>query len=202
MVFVIFIIFSLQMGKKTYTFPLAASPGRPLQISVNDGGGTTSWGDLALPLARWCHTLCLIKSSSWVKVVDLRNKANQDKTEIQVFWSTWCTGPLRKRTIWDAEAGEEGYLLPGGPGGHVRVMLGPPMQSSDLLHPTCNPTQTMRDKPNRAGCHGGTSGEPQSPMMSICKFTIYLGKQLSYKWSPLFLSTPITVCPLLHVAKK
>lgn len=117
------------MGKKTYTFPLAASPGRPSQISVNDGGSTTSWGDLALPLARWCHTLCLIKSSSWVKVVVLRNKANQDKTEIQVFWSTWCTGPLRKRTIWEAEAAEEGYLLPGGPGGHVRVMLGPPIQS-------------------------------------------------------------------------
>lgn len=61
-----------------------------------------------------------------MKVVD---KANQDETEIQAFWSTCCTGPWRRGAGWDAEVGEEGYVLPGDFRGHIQVMLGPPMQA-------------------------------------------------------------------------
>lgn len=119
-----------------------------------------------------------------VKIVDLRNKAHQDKTEIQVFWST------QEQRDYLGDWGWWGrVLLPGDdpppPRGHVWVLLGPPMQSSNLLHPSCNLTQPMRDKPNRAGFHGSNLGAPWSPMTSLCEFTISLGKQLSYKWSPI-----------------
>lgn len=172
MVFMIFVILTLQVGKLTDTFSLAASPGRPLQTdSVNDSGNTMSWGDMALPLARWRHTLHLMTSSSWVKIVDLRNKAHQDKTEIQVFWST------QEQRDYLGDWGWWGrVLLPGDPlRGHVWVMLGPPMQSSNLLHPSCNLTQPMRDKPNRAGCHRSNLGAPQSPMNHCVNLPFPLG---------------------------
>ena len=120
---------------------------------------------------------------------DCRSKKQSSSRQV------WNTGFLEHTMHWPLEQRDylghwgwwERVLLPGDPQVHVWVTLGPPMQSSNLLHPSCNLTQPTRDKPNIAGNHGSNLGAPRSPKKSPCAFAISLGKQLNYKWSPLFL---------------
>lgn len=108
------------------------------RTAVHKDGGTTAWSGKTLPQARWCYLLHLIQSSSWVKVADLRNKVCPDRTERQVFWSPGCTGPWGKGLAETLRLVRKATFLPGDPGGlgwGCLIMLGPPMQSSHLLHP-------------------------------------------------------------------